>query len=219
MATKLPPPGLFACRRAIDTLKRFQDLVRHYMPLPPDIDFARPLSELIPAGTKKEHEHSTIEQQINRLAPRVSRDLALAGIDTHVSLSKWEEKEFGGLEMEKVSLDQDLIGNYFDMQHGGSSLQTHRMLMYAIEEGIGVYESFKSAAMRRMFNPITWVAAVVRLPITILERAGVESGEASSGVVKAYGLLLRVLMLVIVLFIAAKLGISIPWEKLFAFLK
>jgi hypothetical protein len=70
-----------------------------------------------------------------------------------------------------------------------------------------------------MFSPLSWIAAAVRLPISILERAGIESGEASSGVLKAYALLMRAIMLVILLFIAAKLGISIPWEKLFTFLK
>lgn len=215
----LPPPGFFACRRAIDTLKRFQDLVRHRTPLPPDITFARPLSELIPAGTSKEHERWAIEQQINRLAPRASQYLAIARIDTRVDVSRWEEKDFGGRQMEKVSRDLDLIGNYFDLERNGSFLETHRMLMRSIEEGIGVYEALGRVAVRRMFSPISWIASVVRIPVTILERAGVESGEASSGVVRAYALLLRGVMLVILLFIAAKLGISLPWEKLLGFLK
>ena len=83
--------------------------------------------------------------------------------------------------------------------------------MQSLERGVGVYAELKKAALRRMFSPLTWIAALLRIPITVLERAGM--AEASSGMLKAYAWILRITFLALVVFGAAKLGISVPWKE------
>ncbi|MGE3278094.1 MAG: hypothetical protein AB7O67_23540 [Vicinamibacterales bacterium] len=85
------PPGYFACSRAIERLKKFQDLIRHHKRWAHQIEFARPLDQLIPKGTKPEHQHTVIEREINRLLPLVGQDLHMVGVPTGVSWKKLED--------------------------------------------------------------------------------------------------------------------------------
>jgi len=193
------PPGFFECRRAIESLKRFQNLARHHIPIYPDREFAPKLSELLPPGTKREHEQGVIEQQINRLTLVVGDHLRRAGIDAAVTVDEWETRT------------DDLVAGYLELTRGQGGYETQRMLMALLESALGFYEARKKAALREMFNPLNWIAGLLRIPIAILERAGVE--EASSWIVKAYAWMLRIGLLLLVIFGAAKLGISIPWKE------
>jgi hypothetical protein len=218
MPVKARAPGFLASIRAIEALKRFQDLARHYAQLPPDIGFARPLAELIPPSTKPEQQRWLIAQQINRLIPIVSHYFSRVGIDTHIVASEWEEADFLGGELKKVAREHDLVGDYFEMNASARlAFSAHRMLMDSLERAIGIYEARRKAALCEMFNPLNWIAGLIRIPIAILDRAGVE--EPSSGVLKAYGWILRLLVLAVVGFAATKLGISIPWKEVAGFFR
>src|SRR5690242_11774025 len=85
------PPGYFACGRVVKDLQKFQDLIRHHRSWAHQIEFARPLKELIPKDTKPEHEQTVIEREINRLLPLVGQDLFMVGISTHVTWKKLED--------------------------------------------------------------------------------------------------------------------------------
>jgi hypothetical protein len=88
-----------------------------------------------------------------------------------------------------------------------------------LERGIGGYEEMQRASVRRAFNPISWMAWIVGIPIRVLELAGVPMDDASSKGVSVIAWLLRLAMFVVVTFTAAKLGFSLPWDRLGAFLK
>jgi hypothetical protein len=207
------PPGFFECRRAIEALTRFQNLARHYFPKQPDIQFAPPLEELLPAGTTQQQERWVLEQQINRLIPIVIIHLRRIGINSTVTGDELQEKDYLGQEMEKVSRAYDVVDNYLEMFDGRHGLQAHLTLMGLLERALGLYESRKKRALLEMFNPLNWIAELIRMPITVLERAGGQ--EASTGILKVYYWIFRIAFLSLVIFVAAKLGISIPWKLFF----
>jgi hypothetical protein len=68
-----------------------------------------------------------------------------------------------------------------------------------------------------MFNPLTWIAALLRAPFIVFERAGlVRTEEERSRLVGIYIWFLRILILLILAFAAARLGLSIPWSQITA---
>ena len=205
------PPGFFECRRAIESLTRFQNLARHHFPMQPDIQFAPSLEELLPAGTSQQQQRWVLEQQINRLIPIVIIHLRRVGLDSTVSEERWQEKDYLGHELEKVTGKLNLVGEYLEMMRRRNGLEGHLMLMALLEQALGLYEARKKAAFRAIFNPLNWIAGLVRIPITVLERAGIEEG--SSWMLKAYAWILRTAVLLLVVVGVARLaGVPIPWK-------
>jgi hypothetical protein len=91
--------------------------------------------------------------------------------------------------------------------------------MQALERGVGFYSARQERAFREMFSPLTWLAWAMRIPIVIFERAGVPVEDASSKGVQAISWLLRLGMLALIALVGAKLGFSIPWDKIAGLLK
>ena len=65
----------------------------------------------------------------------------------------------------------DLILDYFRLPRERDAYQAYEAVMAALEQAIGVYEARLRQAKRDLFNPVVWVAHVIRLPITVMEHA------------------------------------------------
>ena len=92
-------------------------------------------------------------------------------------------------------------------------------LMRRLEMAIGAYEERKQNAIRDWFNPLFWIAAVIRIPVSILEFAGLISAyEEHSAIIKLYGWAIRIALLFVLVFLAAflaeKAGLSFPRDLL-----
>jgi hypothetical protein len=212
-------PGYFRCRRAIDRLERFKDLVRHHQRWAHQIEFARPLSQLIPPVKEQHHEHTIIEVELNKMIPLVSRDLDLVGIQTRVSWNTSDpEFDYDNSREKYVNHEhhRDLIDGYFEMQREEPRMrgQAFDLVLQKADRGIGVYEHLKSAAIHRTFNQIWWLAYLVSIPVRVLDHAGLGGAQADSKLVSAYGWTLRIVFLLILAFGATKLGITIPWREM-----
>jgi hypothetical protein len=157
-----------------------------------------------------------MEREINRLIPLVGSALDYIKISTTVTLSDYErDLATENLAMTKVNRTYDLIDDYFELpREGRQSQEFFRLLMQTLERGIGGFEEAMRAAVRRALSPISWLAWIVEIPVRILERAGVPMEDASSKGVHAIVWVLRLGMLIVVSFVATRLGLSIPWEKL-----
>lgn len=209
------PPGYFACKTIIKDLQKFQDLVRHHQRRAHQIGFARPLPELIPG--LKEKDPSTpelIKREINRLIPIVRRYLKVAGIEHQIQIRHTQEQREYDFEKNIPKFiakerQYDLIRDYFEIPHSGASFD---LVMSALDRGIGYYSDRQKWALIEMFNPIFWIAFTLRIPFLVLQFAGIETeGKILAGI---YGFLIKTIMMLILVLIAAKLGISIPWERL-----
>lgn len=224
MASKIPvvrrlPVGYLECNRRIDKLKRFQDLIRHRERWAIQIEFARPLEDLVPAGTTELARPEVIDQQIARLQPLVSNYLRRAVVETVFSYSDptlYPEKS-------KVVRKYDVIRDYFELPGGElGSMRQHwfEKVMNILEQGIGMYQARREQALRDKFNPLVWFAGLLRAPLLVLDRAGLlETEEAPSKVLMAYLWMVRLVFLVILALVAARLGVSVPWDRIGTLLK
>ena len=193
----------------------FQGLFSHYQPFAPFIISARPLEELLPEATAEIDQRLILEQQIARLVPLISRSLFRAGLNTgatRVTHEKVFNNERQAFEHQRVERHiDDIIGSWYEMQANADAIG---LIMRKLEAGIGLYEARKRQAFMELFYPTTWIAFLLRLPISILEKAGLASAETSSLLVKGYMWVIRVcVLLLLISFTAKQLGIPIPWKE------
>lgn len=211
-------PGYWQCGRRIAVLHRFRGLLIHHQRWGMYIDSAPPLETLIKEDITGVNGVQALDREINKMILPVKDILFRLGVSTRVSRSEDEIRyKEGELVEETVRREWDLIDDYFDLPPSGG--HTFELLIHSVDRGIGGLEFMRETAFRRMFNPLAWMAWVVRLPIAILQSAGVAMDDASAKGVAAIGWIMRVGMLLLIAFTAAKLGITIPWDRIVGFFK
>jgi hypothetical protein len=151
-----------------------------------------------------------VEHQLNKLVLPVVRDMDMVGVSHGMTVSG------GGISQSESKVQYDLLADFtiFPDNYHQERLEA---LMHQLELAIGAYEERKRSALRDWFNPLFWIAAVIRIPVWILELAGLISAhEEHSAIVKLYGWAVRIAFLLVLLFLAAflakKAGISLPWD-------
>jgi hypothetical protein len=220
-----PPPkrlGYFEVARRLRELRRFKGLLQHYRRWAPDMQAIAPVETFFdrePLAADPEYQwclgesglptdplakSKLFQREINRLIPLVARDLDDVGISRLVS---WTESE----PAEDVDVTHDLIENCLNHDASGAGVRAgnlHRQCMAQLEQGIGVYEYLANKAIARWRNPIHWLAAVIRLPLDVLEAAGLSDEGNKSAVLTAYGWVMRFGAFLVLLLVAKKLGIE-----------
>lgn len=212
-----PPVNYWSCKARIAALRKYQDLVRHRYRIRPDIGFAAKLEDLIgPFHDQMEATH-LVDREIARLSAPVFHILNDVGISTVVTFSHPEPRFNKGAVTSVIKKeDSDLIATLLENDTSSVRGQTaFRLLMTYLEEGIGMYELRLKIAFREIFYPTVWLAYVVRLPLTTLERAGIQPSETL--VTRIYGTVIQVLMLIVIVLLSLKLGFTVPWEKIIDF--
>jgi len=211
------PLTYYQCRRATNRLRRFRNLVIHRENFPIYLPEAPALEQLIPADTPPERRAQTIDSEIDKLIPLVSEILFDLGINTGITFLDKEVSDDGiQFRTRLAKQNRDLLEDYFELprDRGTARLEFLKFVLRAIDRGLGVLQAATSIAIRRFFNPVVWFANIVRLPIRILEEAGIPVNEASSKVMAAYAWFLRIGMLLIIAFVATKVGVSVPWQQI-----
>lgn len=142
------PPGAIRSQFALNAIERFQNLVRHETRFAGHLDFAPPLGRLI-RGFRESHARIQLDQEINRMIPIVGFYLRSAGISTGVTLGP---KRY------------DLIDDYFELDRS----RAFRLLMEALERGIGYYRHRRSRGLLELLFPVHWIAFALRVPFGYL---------------------------------------------------
>ena len=199
-------PGFWQCWRAIRRFKRYQNLVIHHERWASRIDTAPPLENLIGKKAAKQNSVVAIEIQMNKLAIPVMRDMARANV-LHTVAAKDNPKQIYSLIADFLTLPDSWHQRKFNM------------LMQQLDRVIGLYEQRRAQAVRNWFNPLFWMACVVRMPEIIFEHAGlIRTSEQHSAFLGVYKWFVRVVFLVAltigVTWIAKKLGLNLPWDLL-----
>lgn len=216
-----PPPSYWACKRRIRILRKYQDLVRHQTRSQPDVRFADKLEDLIgPFKDPVERIH-LLEREIARLSPIVFHLLDEVGIPTIATYTVNEMKPAATgspFRMVPRKEDRNILVAYLQMDPSSVEGQnTFDLVMTTLEEGIGMYQSRERIAFREIFYPTVWLAYLIRLPITVLERAGlITDGKTGAVFIAIYAGIVKVLVLVILGLIAARLGF-ITWKDFFQY--
>jgi hypothetical protein len=207
----LPAPDYFQCKRSLGRLRRFLDLVRHHHRFY-DVQLALPVEQLLPPGTPQPQQYDAVQREINKLIPLVHSDLSRIGL--RPSFAR-QEIEFDVERMTNRQVERRFdVMVYFFALSDRSSAAWHDAVNRVIEQAISVYETYEGIGKRRMWNPFYWLARLTHFPISFLEWAGLANEETSAGLVKWYGRLAGALVLAVLVLLATKLGLSVPWEKL-----
>jgi len=203
-----PAPGYFATKRILKRLSRFQNVIRHKERWATDIDIACPIEELVDPKIPMHERFRVLNHEIRRTMQIVYWDINYTGVPTGVIHKHWDI-----VEQKDINQQFDVIIDYFRLPRDPNGARAYEAVMSTLEQAIGVYEARLRQAKREMFNPIVWVAHLIRIPITVMERAGLVGHEKTNEIViGAYAKIMKYVMLVIIVFVAIKLGVSIPWK-------
>lgn len=205
-------PGYFRCKKALNRVKRFQDLVRHKERWANEIDLAQPIEALI-SGYDASRGTQSIDLEIGKLQQLVQWDMRYIAVTNTTYLIN--DPDHIGQEPDEPRRF-DLVMDYFRLPR--PMAREHAAftgVMRMCNNAIGVLEARKRQTFWQMFNPIHWLAWVIRLPITILETAGFGGHtESQKMVLKIYKIAVSIAMLSLLVFGAIKAGIEIPWKEL-----
>jgi hypothetical protein len=233
--------GYFDCKRRLKRLKRFQDLVRHREKWAHQIDLAPPLKDLIPElyrdvrpeersglmpnltqeQIRAVREPVLLDKEINKLIPMVRAYLNVVDVSTRFEF-RHREREFDMTQGKTVPHETvtqfDIVGDYFRLPRDGTG-RTFEDLIGVVNQAIGIYEARQRVAKVELFNPLVWLATILSAPLYILDRAGFDQSPQAiqSGVFQVYAWFIRMLVAVVLVLLAVKLGISVPWNQIWTF--
>jgi hypothetical protein len=206
-----PAPGYFTTTRVLKRLRRFQNVVRHKERWAPDMQFACPIEELVPAKIPMPERFQLLDREIHRMMHIIRRDINYAGVTTSVIHKHWDL-----VENKRKEDRYDVILDYFHLPRGQSAHQAYEAVMAHLEQAIGVYEGRSRQAKRDLFNPLVWTAHLIRIPITVMEHAGMVGHEKTADMVLGgYAKFVKIAMSVIIGLIALLLGVKVPWRDMF----
>jgi hypothetical protein len=203
-------PGYFATKRILKSIHRFQDLIRHRERWAADLEFACPLKDVVPANVPEVLRAQYLDGEILRMTQGVHHAVNFAGVPTGVYYGPRNEAD-----RESRRERYDLILDYARLPKQDDAYKTFQAVMGVLEQAIGVYDVRLNQAKREIFNPVAWAAHLIRLPITVMERAGLVGHEKTVDMVLGgYAKFMRVAMSVILILIALLLGVKIPWKEI-----
>lgn len=213
-----PWPGYWITKRRLNRLVRFKDLIIHREQWAPEIESAPSLEELFPSehlqrGTMDAIQR--IEREIRESMMLVTQHLRQCGVGTGVVITR-----FNRLENRRETTNHDLVLDYFRMSND-DELDRHRNfeeLVERLDMGIGLHKNRLPHAKHDLFNPIMWMAYVIRLPITVLERAGMMSHPKNQEkFLNVYAWVVQFAMLALILMVAGHYGAKIAWGDIFSY--
>jgi len=202
---RLLPPGYFSCGKILNEFNRFRDLVLHYIPFAGyEEQESRSLKELLAKDIQEtKQRYQTLKKNIDEMIPPIKKYLYRAGIETKIKSKGYEP---GSLKiMEK---EYDIILDIFQLPHRLDA-EIYDMLISTIDRGIGFYKRLRKQELINLVSPISWIAYIFRIPLLIIQRTGlVTNDEGASLLLKLYIWVVRLIVLLILLLIAKKLGIE-----------
>jgi hypothetical protein len=204
-------PGYFAIKRKIRHLTKFRDLIIHRERWAGADADAAPLHELFPELKPGEYPRvEVLEREIKRMQRPIHFDLNFAYVTTGVIHNHRE-----AVTREIVETRYDVILDYFRLPRDGNNHGAYEAVMNTLEEGIGTYQAALMRAKRDMYNPLAWIAQLVRMPITVMERAGFGQHEKTQELMLGgYVRFIKIMMGVVLTFLALILGIKVPWGEI-----
>jgi len=208
-----PPmwPGYLAVKRKIAGITRFRDLIIYREQWAgADIDVA-PIHQLIPGIKVGEQAPAQIvDREIKRAQRPVHNDVNFAQVPTRFN---YRHRDFDSGKF--VETPYEIILDYYRLPRNPNPKNSYDALINTLEEAIGTYQVALRRAKRDLYNPISWIAKLIRLPITIMERAGFGEHEKTQELMLGgYVRFVKIAMGVILAFAALILGVKVPWGEI-----
>lgn len=209
-----PWPGYRETQRRLDRLTRFKHLIIHRERWAPELRTAPALDELFPGENLKPGTWEVIQRiegELRECLMITHRDLRLCGVSPRTVFVHYDADK-----RSEVTRDYDVALDYFHMSREVDLRRKNfEVLMERLDMAIGIYRDRLPRAKREGFSPITWLAYLIRIPITVLERAGMMSHpENQKTFIKAYVWVVETLMLVLIIMALGHYGAKIPWSDI-----
>jgi hypothetical protein len=124
-------------------------------------------------------------------------------------------REYDDMQKAEVLVKYDLILDYYRLPRLPHPQGVCELVLDALEQGIGAYERRFKQAKRELYSPVAWVAHLIRLPITVMERAGFAGHEKTQELMLGgYARFMRIMMGISVVLATLLLGIKVPWREI-----
>jgi hypothetical protein len=206
-----PWPGYWSTKTKLERIIYLKELIIHDQRWSIDMQTVRPLKEVIPGITDDGLQRARrIKQEITQLVLPVTWDLNAMGVGTH-----YHRKKDAGVEQKQLRIDYDMLMDYHRLPREGGGQQAYETVIHVLEQGIGIYQLRLEQAKRDLYNPLAWAAYAIRLPITVMERAGFGTHEKTQEMMLgAYGRFMKIMMSVILVLVALLLGFKVPWKEI-----
>lgn len=176
------------------------------------MSFACRIEELVPDGIPVDERPAYLDREILRAMQGVHWAANYAGVPTAVY---WKDRD--PIDDKETRQNFDIVLDYFRLPRHTRPQDAYEYLMGVLEQTIGVYESRLKQSKRDFWNPVTWLAHLVRLPITVMERAGLMNHNKSAEMVLGgYAKFVRIAVGAIIVLILLRLGVKMPWKEAFA---
>jgi hypothetical protein len=168
----IKPIGFFESQRALRSLEKYLDLVRHFFNFGEGIMQAKQLETLIP-NFQKEESYFLLRNEILSCSNDVYIRMLRINFQTHLAYQKVEYLENGKTKI--IKKEVDMFHNILKLQ--SITNLTHQQIYEQLTENlimaIGFYKKIRSRSWKLWFNPIWIIAYFLRIPISIMEFMGV----------------------------------------------
>lgn len=206
-------PGYFQSKHKLSRMTRLRDLIIHKERWATHIDLVLPLEALFPGENLSAANYATIQridQEIRQIRRMVWWDLHHIGVDTGVV---WKGRRI--LEAKEPDKKFDVIMDYERLPRQENGHEAFQAVIDVLEQGIGLYKGRLRQAKFEMFNPIMWVAHAIRIPITVMERAGFGANEKTQDMLLGgYARFMKIAMAGILGLLLLLLGFKVPWKHI-----
>lgn len=206
-------PGYFRTKLKLARMVRLRDLIIQNERWSGHIDLAQPLEKLFPdekldPGTYAVKQR--IDQEIRQNRKMVWWDLHQIGVDTVVI---WKLRRAVGIDEEDRRFD--VIMDYERLPRDGDGHPAFQAVIDVLEQGIGLYKGRLRQAKFEIFNPIVWVARAIRIPITVMERAGFGANRKTQDMLLGgYARFMKIAMGILLGFLLLIAGFKVPWKEI-----
>lgn len=180
-------------------IDKYLKLVKHYFNFAGDIIRLEPLETLIPSYDPA-HRLTDLRSELNKMSISIHICFVRSGIPTSYQL---EDREF------------DLFVDFFEViSRQEVRHQDHRdLVIEALERAQGHYEKIRTRRRWNLINPVYWIAMLLRIPIAILEFAGVNSDDERTN--NLFYWVIQSLMAILLLLLILRLGLPPSVFKFF----
>jgi len=194
-------PTYWACKQILNRLEDFRNLLFYYCPYAGYEEKAsKPLSQYVDGTLPHYRQVDQLKEKISNHVELVGRALKRAGIPTIIE--RWSSDAD---KKETIDVFLNIFG-YLKSDRG--TAEPYNVLLDLVNRGIGIYEARRKAEKRSFWNPLHWIGLLLKLPLSIIVEADLVSDEeARRTLFKIYARIIEILMLIILLLVADKLGV------------
>jgi hypothetical protein len=206
------PMGYFEARASAQNLRRYFDLVKIFYRLTDNGEQEEILKKYPQfKGDHTLNDNRLIRIELNRLSVRVYWALLRVRAPLEYTVehteTEYDTEKHKNIKTKRqvhvnIILDQFQPSFHKDI----NILEAYEILVNVMEQAVPVYESIQKSYWKNLINPLWVIAMILRIPISLLEHMGINTSSHETN--KFIYWLMQSIVLIVLIFLCARLGIS-----------